>query len=108
MVLFKCIETIFPFGSVDYEESSNLNNFDFPSFVDTAPSFEITSGLMNLPNLEDHDIFENLPSNVNSSYHTLQDLSMLDTSERDLSLFHLNIRSLSLFIWMNFFQLLQL
>ena len=51
---------------------------------------------MNLPNLEDYDIDEHLPSNVNSSYHTLQDLSMLDTSEHDLSLFHLNIRSLSL------------
>ena len=79
---------MFPFGSVDNEELSNLNNFDFPSFVDSAPSFEITSGLINLPNLDDYDIDEHLPSNVNSSYHTLQDLSTLDTSKNDLSLLH--------------------
>ena len=52
----KCTEIMFPFGSVDNEELSNLNNFDFPSFVDSAPSFEITSGLINLPNLDDYDI----------------------------------------------------
>ena len=45
-----------------------------------------------LPNLDD------LPSNVNSSYHTLQDLSTLDTSDSDLSLLHLNVRSLSLHV----------
>ena len=58
--------------------------------------FEITSGLTNLPNLEVYDIDEHLPSNVNSSYHTPQDLSTLDTSANDLLLFHTNIRSLSL------------
>ena len=94
----KCTEIMFPFGSVDNAELSNLNNFDFPSFVDSAPSFEITSGLINLPNLDDYDIDEHLPSNVNSSYHTLQDFSTLDTSDNDLSLLHLNIRSLSLHV----------
>ena len=43
---------------------------------------------MNLPNLDDYDIDEHIPSNVNSSYHTLQDLSSLDISENDFSLFH--------------------
>ena len=60
------------------------------------PSFEITSGLSNLPNLDDYDIDEHLPSQVNSNYHTLQELSTLNTSENDLSLFHMNVRSLSL------------
>ena len=78
---------MFPFGSVENEELANLNNFDLPSFVDSAPSFEITSGLINLPNLD------------NSSYHTLQDLSTLDTSDNYLSLLHLNIRSLSLHVY---------
>ena len=82
---------MFPFGSVDNEELFNLNNFDFPFYVDSAPSFEIVSDLINLPNLGDYDIDEHLPSNVNLSYHTLQDLSMLDILEHDLSLFHLNI-----------------
>ena len=91
-----CTADMFPFGSLDNEELSNLNELDFPSFVDSIPSFEITSGLTNLPNLGDYDIDEHLPSNVNSSYHTPQDLSTLDTSVKDLSLFHANIRSLSL------------
>ena len=64
-VCLKCTEIISPFGSVDNEELSNLNNFDFPSFVDSAPSFEITSGLINLPILDDYDIDEHLPSNIN-------------------------------------------
>ena len=94
----KCTEIMFPFGSVDNAELSNLNNFDFPSFVDSAPSFEITSGLINLPNLDDYDIDEHLPPNVNSSYHTLEDFSTLNTSDNDLSLLHLNIRSPSLHV----------
>ena len=87
---------MFPFGSLDNGELSNLNDFDFPSFIDSAPSFEITSYLTNVPNLGDYDVDEHLPSNVNSSYHTLQDLSVLNTSDKDLSLLHINIRSLSL------------
>ena len=92
----KCTAVMFPFGSLDNEELCSLNEFDFPSFIDSMPPFEITSGLTNLPNLEDYDIDEHLPSNVNSSYHTPQDLSTLDTSANDLLLFHTNIRSLSL------------
>ena len=92
----KCTAVMFPFGSLDNEELCSLNEFDFPSFIDSMPPFEITSGLTNLPNLEDYDIDEHLPSNVNSSYHTPQDLSTLDNSANDLLLFHTNVRSLSL------------
>ena len=35
----------------------------------------ITSHLTNLPNLQDYDIDEQLPTNMDSSYHTIQDLS---------------------------------
>ena len=91
-----CTIIIFPFGQLDNDELSNLHDFDFPSFVDSMPSFEITSSLTNLPNLGDYDIDEHLPSNVNSSYYTLQDLSTLSTSDNDFSLFHMNTRSLSL------------
>ena len=41
-------------------------------------------------------IDEHIPSNVNASYHTLQDLSTIDVSENDFSSFHMNTRSLSL------------
>ena len=59
------------------------------------PSFEITSQLTNLPHLQDYDIDEHLPSNIDSSYHTIQDLSTSDTSPTDLSLLHMHVRSLS-------------
>ncbi len=85
----------FPFGSLKTEELSNLFDFDVPSFVDSALSFEITSGLTNLHNLQDYDIDENLPSNIDSNYHTVQDVSSSDISDNDLSLFHMNVRSLS-------------
>ena len=93
---FTSTKIMFPFGQLDNDELSILYDFDFPSFLDSMPSFEITSGLSNLPNLDDHDIDEHLPSRVNSNYHTLQELSTLSTSENDLSLFHMNVRSLSL------------
>lgn len=88
-------ESIFPFGTLANEEFLSLHEIDIPSFVDTAPTFEITSDLMNLPNLGDYDIDEHLPANINSSYHTLQDISNLDHSQNDFALLHMNIRSLS-------------
>ena len=87
---------MFLFGQLDNNELSNIHDFDFPSFHDSIPSFEITSGLSNLPNLDDYDIDEDLPSNVNSSYHGLQELTTLNTSVNDFSLLDMNIRSLSL------------
>ena len=91
-----CTKTMFPFGSLEKEELLNLHDNNFPSWVDSMPSFEITSGLINLPDLGDYDIDEHLPSNINSSYHTLQDLSTLSIAENDFTLFHMNVRSLSL------------
>ena len=82
--------------SVNRLKQGNISENPSLTGIDLEPSFEITSGLTGLPNLSDYDIDEHLPSNVNSSYHTLQDLSTLVSSENDLSLFHLNIRSLSL------------
>ena len=88
-------KSIFPFGSIENEALANLFNFDKPSVVDSLPSFEITSRLTNLPNLQDYDIDEHLPSNIDSSYHTIQELSTSETSPIDLSFLHMNIRSLS-------------
>ena len=45
--------------------------------------------------LDDHDIDEHLPSTIYSNYHTSHVLSVFKTSPTDLSLFHINIRSLS-------------
>ena len=82
----QCTKIMFPFGQLDDDELLNLYDFDFPSFLDSMPSFEKTSGLSNLPNLDDYDIDEHLPSKVSSNYHILQELSTLSTSDNDLSL----------------------
>ena len=78
------------------EELLGLNDFDIPSFADSTPSFEITSNLMNLPNLADYDIDEHMPQNIDSRYFTLPELSSLQLSSGDFSILHTNIRSLSL------------
>ena len=70
-----CIIDMFPFGSLLNEESLERNDFDFPSFADSTHSFEITSNLMNLPNLVDYDIDEHMPQNIDSRYFTLPELS---------------------------------
>ena len=86
---------MFPFGAVDNEVLSNLFDIDIPSFVDSVPSFEVTSQLTNLPSLQDYDVDEHLSSAINSNYHTIQDLSNSNISRKDFSLLHMNIRSLS-------------
>ena len=91
-----CTTEMFPFGPLENDELLGLYNFDLPSFVDSAPSFEIISNLTNLPNLSDYDIDEHVPQNIDSRYFTLPELSSLQLSSSDFSILHTNIRSLSL------------
>ena len=51
----KCTKLMFPFGQLDNNELLNIYDIDSPSFLDSMPSLEITSGLSNLPNLDDYD-----------------------------------------------------
>ena len=92
----KCTTDMFPSGSLPNEELLGIVDFDLPSFIDSAPMFEITSNLMNLPNLSDFDIDEHMPQNIDSRYLTLPELSSLQLSSSDFSILHANIRSLSL------------
>ena len=87
----RCTVQMFPFGSLSNDEFFGLHDFDLPSFVDSAPSFEITSNLMDLPNLSDYDIDEQMPQNIDSRYFTLLELSSLQLSSRDFSMIHTNI-----------------
>ena len=92
----QCTTELFPFGSLNSNEFLELHHIDFPSFVDSTPSFEIVSDLINLPNLSDYDIDEHMPQNIDSHYFTSSELSSLKLSPRDFSALHKNIRSLSL------------
>ena len=62
------------------------------------PSFEITSQLTNLPDLSDYDSDENYSFHINSQYCSVEDVSTMPVSDKDLSIFHMNIRSLGLHI----------
>ena len=82
----KCTIDMFPFGSLPNEELLGIGDFDLPSFIDSAPMVEMTSNLMDLPNLSDSDIDEYMPQNIDSRYFTLPELSSLQLSSSDVLL----------------------
>ena len=87
---------IFPF-TLEYDTVFlGLNDIAMPSTTDSLPSFEILSRLTNLPNLSDYDTDENLNHNITSQYATVQEVASMELSEKDFSLFLMNIRSQSL------------
>ena len=87
---------MFPFTLENDDVLQGINSIDLPSLADSLPSLDVSSKLTNLPNLSNYDIDENLNLNINSRYCTIEELTNLQVSQEDLSLFHMNIRSLSL------------
>ena len=87
---------MFPFGFLANDESLGLHDFDLPSFTDYAPSFEVTSNLIDLPKISDYDIDEHMPQTIDSRYFNLPELSSLKLSSTDFAILHTNIKSLSL------------
>ena len=61
----------FPFGLLSKLELLDLYGIDLPSHLETLPSFETCSKLVNLPNLNDFDIDENVINAVNSKYYSV-------------------------------------
>ena len=66
----KSYAEIFPFCFLSKLELLDLYGFDLPSHLETLPSFETRSKLVNLPNLNDFDIDENVINAVNSKCYT--------------------------------------
>ena len=62
---------MFPFDSLENDEFLKLYDFDLPSLFNSAPPFEITSSLMDLPNLSDYDIDKQMPLTIDSRYFHL-------------------------------------
>ena len=85
----------FPFGLLSNFDLLDLYEIDLPSLLKTLPTFETQSKLTNLPNMNDFDIDENLPSSINSKYYSLNDLNKVKVTKESLSFHHTNIRSLS-------------
>ena len=86
---------IFPFGVLSKFKLSDLYGIDLPSHLETLPSFETRSKLENLPHMNDFDIDDNIVNTIFSKYHTLNEISQLNLSRKNFSIFHTNIRSLS-------------
>ena len=93
--LIKLNAEIFPFGLLSKLELLDLYGVDLPSHLKTLPSFETRSKLINLPNLEDFDIDENVVNAVNSKYYNIHELNKIKMINKNFSVFHTNIRSLS-------------
>ena len=87
---------LFPFTLESDEVLLGLNGISLPSLADSLPSFETSSTLTNLPNLSDYDTDENLNLNISSQYCTVEEVASMAVPNTDLSLFHMNIGSLSL------------
>ena len=86
---------IFPFGVLSKFELLDLYGIDSPSHLETLPSFETRSKLENLPHINDFDIDDNMVNTISSKYHTLYEISQLNLSRKNFSIFHTNIGSLS-------------
>ena len=76
-------------------ELLDLNDIDLPSHLQTIPSLETRSKLVNLPNLNDFDIDENIINTISSKYYSVDALNKVQLSKQHFSVFHTNIRSLS-------------
>ena len=87
---------IFPFTLETDDVLLGTNVTDLPSKVDLLPSLQILSKLQNLPNLSDYDIDEIIEPDINCNYYNVQEFQSIETSAKDISLFHMNIRSLHL------------
>ena len=88
--------SLFPFTLESDEVLLRINVINLPSLADTLPSFEISSSLTTLPNLSDYDTDENLNVNSSSQYSTVEGIASKAVPDTALSLFHMNIGSLSL------------
>ena len=88
---------VFLFGLLPKTELCDLLGIDLPSQIDLLPSFETTSKLTNLPNLNSCDLDENLVQTINSKYYKIQELAKINIKNQlqNFSLFHVNIRSLA-------------
>ena len=87
---------IFPFFFFDKSQLLQLNGIDLPSQLKLLESYDVKSKLTSMPGLHDFDMDENLIHKVNSKYYDIMDFSEVKENAHQFSLFHVNLRSLSL------------
>ena len=85
----------FSFGYQSKVELNNLYGIDLPSHLQLLPSYEIRSRLSKIPTLDNFDLDENYVQSINSKYYDLPELAKIPSHNKNISLFHVNTRSLS-------------
>lgn len=95
----KCLSSVFPFCNQPDHELLNIINCRrprMPSELELLPSFDLLSKISGLPNLDNSDIDNNLPSPVHSKYCYPSDFENLALSSYQsyFSLFQINLISL--------------
>ena len=73
----------------------NLYNSNLLSYTDGLPTFHSVSDLDSIPNLRDNDVDEQLGTSIYSQYYSVSELASLEANSQDLSILHMNERSLS-------------
>ena len=91
---------MFPFGHLTDDEFLVLLSIDLPSLASSFPSFEITSGLFDLPNLSDYDIDKHMLQSIDSRYFTIPELPLYKCPPLNL-LFFILLLGVYPFIMMN-------
>ena len=87
----------FSFGYLTKIELNDLFSLDLPSQLQLLLPLELRSKLSHIPSLDNFDLDENYIQSIHSEYCDLPDFVKLNSSlsEKNLSLFHSNTRSLS-------------
>ena len=67
-----------------------------PTSTAGLPTFTYSSDLTDLPYLTDYDIDEQIPQTIFSRYYSVSELISINHNAHGFSIFHSNIRSLSL------------
>ena len=83
---------IFPFGVLSKLEPLDPYGIDLRGHLQTLSPFETRT---KSENLNDFDIDDNIVNTIYSKYHTLNEVSQLNLTRKNFSIFHTNIRSLS-------------
>ena len=96
---------IFPFTLEADEVLLGTNDTNLPSIVYLLSSLQVLSKVQNLPNLSDYDMDKKIKPDIDCRYYNVQEFQSVETSAKDISLSHMNIRGVSIYIVMNFLLL---
>ena len=85
----------FPFTLYDEALLKNIANADSMRILETLPTFEILSKILNFANLNTNDIDANLNTNINCKYYQVDEFQKTQTKKgKNLNIYHANANGL--------------